>query len=70
MSADAGRVSIDWDSNFVRGFSKLYTGPLRPRPVLPPPVYSKLPTQFASNTVDVLRPPPDYSETATKSTKV
>ncbi|KAL2006865.1 hypothetical protein VTN00DRAFT_9533 [Thermoascus crustaceus] len=67
---DDGRVSINWDSNLVRGFSKLYTGPLRPRPVVPPPEYSELPTQFASDTVEVLGPPPDYSETAIKSTKV
>ncbi|CAG8102889.1 unnamed protein product [Penicillium olsonii] len=43
---DAGRVDIDWDSNFVRTLSKLYTGPFS-RADTPPPEYSELPTQGA-----------------------
>ncbi|KAJ6030931.1 hypothetical protein N7460_011197 [Penicillium canescens] len=38
---DAGRVDIDWDSKFVRGLSKLYTGPFLRAPTTPPPEYSE-----------------------------
>jgi hypothetical protein len=38
---DAGRVDIDWDSKFVRGLSKLYTGPFLRVPTTPPPEYSE-----------------------------
>ncbi|KAL2846895.1 UDP-Glycosyltransferase/glycogen phosphorylase [Aspergillus pseudoustus] len=45
-----GRVSIDWDSRFVRGFSKLYNGPFLGRPTTPPPDYSELPPQSTDDT--------------------
>ncbi|KAI9371602.1 UDP-Glycosyltransferase/glycogen phosphorylase [Aspergillus egyptiacus] len=60
---DDGRVNINWDSTFVRRFSKLYTGPFLPRAAVPPPEYSELPTQITSDTLEGLEPPPDYSET-------
>ncbi|ODM19763.1 hypothetical protein SI65_04749 [Aspergillus cristatus] len=47
---DDGRIDIDWDSNFVRGFSMLYTDPFLRHPTTPPPEYSELPTQDAGFT--------------------
>ncbi|CAG8893446.1 unnamed protein product [Penicillium egyptiacum] len=44
---DTGRVDIDWDSKFVRGFSIFSTGTFPGRPATPPPEYSELPTQDA-----------------------
>ncbi|CAG7978130.1 unnamed protein product [Penicillium nalgiovense] len=45
----AGRIDIDWNSKFVRGFSVLSTGPFLGRPATPPPEYSELPTQNADS---------------------
>ncbi|GKZ48902.1 hypothetical protein AbraIFM66951_001148 [Aspergillus brasiliensis] len=66
---DDGRVTVDWDSTFVRRFSKLYTGPFIPRPSIPPPEYSELPAQFAGDPAEDFGPPPEYAETAIKSGK-
>ncbi|KAJ0416475.1 UDP-Glycosyltransferase/glycogen phosphorylase [Aspergillus carlsbadensis] len=55
-----GRVNIDWDSRFVRGFSKLYNGPFLRRPTTPPPDYSELPPQPADDTIQISGPPPGY----------
>ncbi|OQE89859.1 hypothetical protein PENNAL_c0013G01328 [Penicillium nalgiovense] len=46
---EAGRIDIDWNSKFVRGFSVLSTGPFLGRPATPPPEYSELPTQNADS---------------------
>jgi hypothetical protein len=62
ISADDGRVNIDWDSRWVRGFSKLYSGPFLGRPTTPPPDYSELPPQSADDTIQITGPPPDYPE--------
>ncbi|OJJ66142.1 hypothetical protein ASPBRDRAFT_60002 [Aspergillus brasiliensis CBS 101740] len=66
---DDGRVTVDWDSTFVRRFSKLYTGPFIPRPSIPPPEYSELPAQFAGDPAEDFGPPPEYPETTIKSGK-
>lgn len=58
MSADDGRVNINWDSSFIQGFSKLYNGPLLGRPATPPPEY----TELAS-------PAPEYPEPAVGTEK-
>ncbi|GFF81393.1 sterol 3-beta-glucosyltransferase UGT80B1 [Aspergillus lentulus] len=59
---DEGRVSIDWDSRFVRRFSKLYSGPFLGRPTTPPPRYSELAPQSADDTVPISEAPPAYPE--------
>ncbi|KAJ5285264.1 hypothetical protein N7524_000570 [Penicillium chrysogenum] len=48
-TTEAGRVDIDWNSKFVRGFSILSNGPFLGRPTTPPPEYSELPTQNADS---------------------
>ncbi|KAK1142203.1 hypothetical protein N8T08_008129 [Aspergillus melleus] len=62
IANDDGRVSIDWDSRFVRGFSKLYNGPFLGRPTTPLPAYSELAPQSADDTVQISGPPPAYPE--------
>ncbi|KAB8236430.1 uncharacterized protein BDW43DRAFT_298064 [Aspergillus alliaceus] len=66
---DDGRVDIDWDSKFMRGFSMLYTGPLRRRPATPPPEYTELPTQVIDATSNRGQPP-RYPEPVTDNEKV
>jgi hypothetical protein len=55
-------VDIDWDSNFMRGFSRLYDGPFLRRPVTPPPEYTELPTQVADDITDDIAHPPEYQK--------
>ncbi|KAJ5977197.1 hypothetical protein N7501_000539 [Penicillium viridicatum] len=45
-----GRVTIDWDSSFVRAFSKWYSRPFLGQPTTPPPEYSELAPQPADYT--------------------
>ncbi|KAF5855320.1 hypothetical protein ETB97_009454 [Aspergillus alliaceus] len=44
------RVTIDWDSSFMRAFSKRYSRPFLGRPITPPPEYSELAQQPADYT--------------------
>lgn len=69
ISADDGRVSIDWDSRFVRGFSKLYSRPFLGRPTTPPPGYSELAPQSADDTIQISGPPPAYPESVVEIEK-
>ncbi|OJJ01775.1 hypothetical protein ASPVEDRAFT_71789 [Aspergillus versicolor CBS 583.65] len=66
---DDGRVSIDWDSRFVRAFSKLYSGPFLGRPTTPPPDYSELPPEPADATIQIPGNPPPYPESVVEIKK-
>ncbi|GLI80215.1 hypothetical protein PoHVEF18_008567 [Penicillium ochrochloron] len=48
---DDGRVDIDWDSNILRRFSKLYDGPILAPSATPPPAYSEQNTQPHNDSV-------------------
>ncbi|KAJ5492819.1 hypothetical protein N7539_001565 [Penicillium diatomitis] len=57
-----GRVSIDWESSFVRRFSKLYRSPLLGRSTIPPPGYSELDPRSADHPVQSPASSADYSD--------
>jgi hypothetical protein len=61
---------IDWDSNFMRSFSKLYTDPTLRRPATPSPEYSELPTQAADATTRYLGHLPKYPEPVIENEKL
>ncbi|KAE8157889.1 UDP-Glycosyltransferase/glycogen phosphorylase [Aspergillus tamarii] len=67
---DDGRVDIDWDSSFMRGFSMMHLGPLKGRPETPPPEYSELQTQLADSIRRDSGLQPNYLDSVEEKEKV
>ncbi|KAL5041625.1 hypothetical protein BDW71DRAFT_217628 [Aspergillus fruticulosus] len=61
-----GRVDINYNTTLIRRFSRLYTSHYSPRPTTPPPEYSEIAPQAASDNSTSFGPPPAYPESSRK----